>query len=237
MNSDRQARITSRIAELSPEGSRNDQLCLGCVDILSVDSAVVILMSDQEAGTVVASSDGRGKAESIEDLQFTLGEGPCFDAFRSGTASLEPDLSATASRWPMFAEAAVAAGVRAVFALPLQLGAIRLGVLYLNRGAPGMLSDDQLTDGFVLAEMATGSLLEDRFGTRPGDVGGLDGDRPHEAWGHRAIVHQATGMVAAQLECSLVDALARIRSFSYANERSIYDVAGAIVARRERLAP
>jgi ANTAR domain-containing protein len=235
MSSDRQARITSRIADLSGDGSPNDRLCRGCVEILNVDSAVVILMSEKEAGSLAATSDGHGKAESIEDLQFTLGEGPCLQAFRSGTATLEPDLLAASSRWPMFVEAAVASGVRAVFALPLQLGAIRLGVLYLNRELPGMLSHEELTDGFVLAEMATTSLLEERFGARPGEAGGLDGEGPEGAWSHRAIVHQASGMVAAQLDCSLAEALARLRSLAFSSDRTIYEVAGSVVDRRERL--
>jgi hypothetical protein len=40
-------------------------------------------------------------------------------------------------RWPTFLEGAGAAGVRAVFAFPLRIGAITLGALDLYRDRPG----------------------------------------------------------------------------------------------------
>jgi hypothetical protein len=53
-----------------------------------------------------------------------------------GSPVLILDLEPVTERWPGFAPAAVAAGTRALFAFPLQAGAIRVGVLSLNRVQP-----------------------------------------------------------------------------------------------------
>ena len=197
--------------------------------ILGVTGAALVLMSKVETGaTVVASNEG---ALAVEELQFTLGEGPCLRAFHLGTAVLEPELlGGSADRWPEFSRQAVATGARAVFALPLQLGAIRLGVLYLYRAEPGMLSAEQLSDGLELAHMATTLLLETQEDAPPGELGsGLRGE-----WAHRAVVHQATGMVAAQTGADLAEALARLRARAFGGGQSIYDVAFDVVERRLR---
>jgi hypothetical protein len=49
--------------------------------------------------------------------------------------------------------------VRAVFAVPLQIGVIRLGVVLGHRDVPGMLSSAALADLLVFASAATGALL------------------------------------------------------------------------------
>src|ERR1051325_5839133 len=72
------------------------------------------------------------------------------------------------ARWPVFAPAALHAGVGAVFALPLQVGGMRLGVLDLYRAGPGGLDRQQLADALVLADTACALLL----GAAPG------GDQP-----------------------------------------------------------
>lgn len=207
-----------------------EQVCRGSVTLLDVSGAAVIVMSTEETGAAVVVSNAG--AAAVEDLQFTLGEGPCLRAFQTGSPVFEPELlDGSLFRWPEFSRQAVAAGARAVFALPLQLGAVRLGVLYLYRAEPGMLTDAQLADGFELAEMTTTLLLEAQAGAvGTGDLApSLAG-----GWAHRAVVHQAAGMVAAQAGVDLAEALARLRARAFGDDRSIYDVAFDVVERRLR---
>ncbi len=90
-------------------------------------------------------------AALIEELQYTLGEGPCIDAHQTGTAVAEPDLVAPAvPRWPAFTPKAVDAGARAIFGFPVRIGAARIGALNLYRERTGPLSDDQHADALVL---------------------------------------------------------------------------------------
>ena len=171
----------------------------------------------------------------LEDLQFTLGQGPGLDA-AAGSPVLIADLAAETARWPGFAPAAAASGVRAVFALPLRVGAISVGALLAHRAIPGPLVDGALADAFALADAVTLLLLHrESTGT---DRAGSAGDGPEPGWAHpatyRAQVHQATGMISVQLGVSLAEALVRLRAYAYADGRLIAEVAADVVARRLR---
>jgi hypothetical protein len=98
-------------------------------------AGVALMTSAGREGTLAAIE---GPVAAMEDLRQTLGEGPCFDASRDGRPVLEPDLARSGgmARWPGFGPAAVEAGIAAIFAFPLQIGAIRLGVLDLYRDTP-----------------------------------------------------------------------------------------------------
>jgi hypothetical protein len=50
----------------------------------------------------------------------------------------------------------------------------------------------------------------------------------------RIVIHQATGMIAAQLDDIVVNALARLRATAFAGGRSMYDIAQDVVERRVR---
>ena len=115
----------------------------------------------------------------------------------------------------------------ALFAVPLQWGTINLGVLDLYRKAPGSLSQAQLRDAISAADIATLMFLGVR--TDPGDEAWLD-----ETVHSRAEIHQATGMVLAQLGVSAQDALARLRAYAFVEQRLLSDVARDVVTRRLR---
>lgn len=168
--------------------------------------------------------------ERLEELPFTLGEGPCIDVQAANRPVLIPDLGDGAMhRWPVYAPAASAAGIRAVFAVPMQIGAARLGVLDVFRTRPGALSRDELRWAFTYADQAVSVLLDahEQAATRPD---GLD-----SAFEHRAVVLHAQGMVMVQLKVPLTEALIRIRAHAFAEDRRIVEVAEDIVARRLRL--
>jgi hypothetical protein len=178
---------------------------------------------------MLASTDGA--AQIMEELQFTLGEGPCVDASTSGRPVLQPDLAVTAAqRWPGFTAGALAAGVRAIFAFPLQVGGIRVGVLDLYRDIAGDLDDRELAEALAFADAATSILLQLQSGTdgitgEPGLVAMIE---------DRAEVHQATGMVSVQAELGLAASLVLLRAHSYAAERPILDVAREVIGRTLR---
>jgi hypothetical protein len=184
-------------------------------------------MAENEVRGLSTASDPA--AERIEDLQFVLGEGPCIDAFANRRPVLVPDLSdEPLGRWPGYTPAVREAGVRAVFAFPLQVGAGRLGVIDVFREQPGPLSADELRQALAFAEVAVTTLLDGQSAAPPGTAAaGLD-----QAMDSRAEVFQAQGMVMVQLGVSISDALARMRAYAYAENRPLADVARDIVARR-----
>jgi hypothetical protein len=136
---------------------------------------------------------------------------------------LVPDITdpAQTRRWPVYA-AAVAdqADIGAVFAFPLQWGAINLGVLDLYRRAPGPLNETALRDACSAADAAALMLLGLR--TDPDPDGDLAWDR---SWSKRAEIHQATGMVVAQLRVGPADAFARLRAHAFTQGVGLAEVA------------
>ncbi len=228
---DRLSAVLAAMAEIDGDRpSALDRLCGAAVGLLSLRGAGISLMAHgQLRGTAGVSDPGVG---AVQELQLELGEGPCVDAWASMEPVLEPDLaSPRVARWPAFAPAGVAAGVVAVFAFPLGLGAIRVGVLVLYRDHAGGLSAEEVAYGLVLADLATWVIL------------GLQAHAPGEALHellaqeppHWAEVHQATGMVAVQLGVSLDEAFVRLRARAFGDGCSSREIAREVVARRLRL--
>jgi hypothetical protein len=225
-DADRLARVTTAFANhRRPPGT----FCSASADILQVASAGVTLMSARHNGPVCHSDE---RARTLDDLQFSLGEGPSHDAYARHEAIDEPDLeNAYPVRWPNFTATALELGTRGVFALPLSAGTKCIGVLTLYRDVAGSLSPDQRSDSLVVADEVARSMLEiqARSGT---DLLAVDLD---DEASHRAEVHQASGMVAVQLGVPVADAAVRLRAHAYAVNRPVADVARDVVERRLRL--
>jgi GAF domain-containing protein len=225
---DRRLRILSELNGASGGASRT--LCDVGTTVTGMTGAGIMLMSgDVPRGSVCTTDD---VSALIEELQFALGQGPCVDAYNQDRPVLEPDLADPAEpRWPAFAAPALEAGARAVFGFPLRVGAVRLGALNLYRDRRGPLGEDQHADAVVMAEVAAHAVLAMQAGAPPGEVAA-----ELEASGDfRYVVHQASGMVAAQLAVSVGVALIRLRAYAFANDRPLNQVAEDIVARRLRL--
>jgi hypothetical protein len=220
-----EVRVASiRVAEIlraawaeSPDGTGlPTSLAAACVRSLPVSGVGLALMTDDGPAGIIAATDGA--AMELEELQFTLGEGPCVDASQTGRPVLQPDLARTAPlRWPGFAKGALEAGVRAVFAFPLRVGAIRLGVLDLYRDQAGALSTDELAEALSFADAATLLLLHEQASTAASSAVPVLDDR--------AEVHQATGVVSVQAAVGLAEALVLLRARAFADQRPLGDLA------------
>jgi len=227
------ARATSRGG---PESAQD--VCAVAVASLGVSGAWVLTGGWTGPGFVTCVTDA--VSESLAEVQLTLGEGPCPDAVTSGVPVLVAELRADGfgRRWPGFADEALRLGAAAVFALPLRMGAVRVGVLGLYRDTGGALSTFQLGDALILADAATVLLLDAQAGGSAGSPGqaGPAGQSPDLAL-HRAEIDQATGMLTEQLGVGVGEAFARLRAYAYAQDRRLSDVARDIVGRRLRLGP
>jgi hypothetical protein len=229
---ERRARIVAAVTEKDTAAGAREliaRLCRFAVEEMALSGCALVLMSGAEAASMLA---GAGRhAATVTGLQMELGEGPCLLAHASGTPVLLPDLAAEdANRWPAFAAAALAVGVHAEFSLPLTAGPRGIGTLDLCRDRPGMLSEEQLADALVTANIARDAVLYQHY--TPGSVGVAElldmGDTD------RIVIHQATGMIAAQLNDTTSNALARLRAAAFASGRPMYDIALDVVERRMR---
>ena len=205
-----------------------DRLCHACVEVLTVDGASLSLMhAGASQGTVAASGD---LSRRLDELQFTFGEGPCYDSMRLSGPVVVADLQDPAERrWPAYSEAVLVTGVRAIYALPVSAAAASIGVLDLFRSTPGLLSEQELSGGLLAARLATQPLLDLLGGesdhARDEGISELDALE-------RVEVYQATGMIMGQLDCGAADALVRLRAHAFSTGRTASEVAWLVVERQ-----
>jgi hypothetical protein len=215
------------------------RICEACVESLPITGAAVSVMTtDGHRGVMYASDD---TARTLEDVQFTAGQGPGCDAFAIGATVLVPDLehaSPSAEQdWSAFRDVARELRVRAVFSFPLHLGAASLGALTLYRGTPGEISGAYLPQAVRLANACAVAVLDTLVGTFGGPVAvDIAPDSPDHEF-YRVEIYQAAGMVSVQLGVSIEAATLRLRSYAFASGRPIAHVARDIVRRDLRLEP
>jgi len=207
-----------------------DRLCRCAAEELGLAGAAVTLVPTAGAHAVSAASNPATRQH--EDEQFGVGEGPTQDVFSSHRPVLVFDLERTgAGRWPGYAPAASAAGVRAIFALPLQVGAVTFGVLTLYGPDPRSFDRREMRTALMFAELAT-ELLMDNSQAEPAI--GLDPDH-HAAMAIHGHIYQAQGMTMVDLGVPLPEALARMRAHAYATDQDLADLATDIIAGRTTL--
>ncbi len=228
MAGERRLRILAHLTGDQPAGETR-RLCRVCADVTAMTGAGIMLMSDDiPRGSVCTTDD---LSALIEQLQYDLGEGPCVDAYRLDRPVLEPDLAEPATpRWVAFSPPALEAGARAVFGFPLQVGAARLGALNLYRDQPGPLDDEQHADALVMADVAAEAILLLQAEAPSGALATELETGAEFQW----VIHQAAGMVSAQMDASIGQALIQLRAYAFGNDRPLTNVARDVVARTLR---
>ncbi|MGI8776294.1 MAG: ANTAR domain-containing protein [Acidimicrobiales bacterium] len=229
MDPESRLRIVTALSTVADD-EVDPSLCGTCAALLGMRGAAITVMTAADHRGVLCSSNAT--AAALEDLQATLGEGPGIDAHRRGVPVGEPDLAnPRRSKWLAFCGPAVAAGAAAVFAFPLRVGGVRLGVLTLNHDRRGVLSGAQHADALVVVDVVTHAVLAIQADAPPGMVAGALAAVVDD----RVEVHQAAGMAAVRLGVSVGEAFVRLRALAYAEERPLADVARDVIARRVRL--
>lgn len=226
---ERRLRVLSLLAGDGPE-METKRICDVGAEFTGMNGAGLMLMSAEiPRGSVCSSNE---VSALIEELQYTLGEGPCVDAYHHDRPVVEPNLAhPRRPRWIAFTAAALEAGAQAVFSFPVHIGAVRLGSLNLYCDRPGALTDDQHADSLLMADVAARAVLLLQANAPPGRLAA-----ELESGGEfQYVVHQASGMVAAQLDISITKALIRLRAHAFGSDRPLAEVAGEVVSRSLRL--
>jgi hypothetical protein len=223
---DRLIDIYEEFARQERLGGSSPSLCAVAAEFLGVAGAGIAVMP--VGGAMSGFCTSNGIAKQLMDLEMSLGEGPSIDACASDAVIAQPDLSDPPTHgWVSYAPLALAAGARAVFSIPLRIGAIRVGALSLVERSPGALSDAQSSDAYLMASVVVRAVLAFQIGARPDSLGeelGLGG--PFDF-----TVHQATGMVAVQGAMSVGEALARLRAHAFASDMTVASLAGRVIYR------
>ena len=195
-------------------------------DALPVTGAAISTMGDFLGNETVSATDLQ--AARIDELQFDLGEGPCWDAMATARPVFEPNVRThPAGVWPAFSEAIRKDEVGASFAFPLFVGPLRLGALDLYSTRPLNLSDLHAQQSAAFAAVVSRLVLH-RALSRVGRDETPEADLQFS----RRTIHQATGMVLAQLNLPPDEARLVIQAHAFAVGRSMQEIAEDIVERR-----
>jgi hypothetical protein len=218
--------LTEKLPVNSSLGKWGDDLCRGFIELLPVTGASITVIDKLAHRSSVCASDS--VAAQLERLQFDLGEGPQWAVMKTGIAALRSDLSPQHSAdWPMFAAAATECGAGAVFTFPLRLGSAVVGVVDLYRRAPGVLDQQSIALASTLANEVAWRAVQAAIRSANQEGGSETAGTPTM----RREVHQATGMILAQLETTATNAFALLRAHAFLSGKSVDDVAKDVVGR------
>jgi GAF domain-containing protein len=194
-----------------------------CVNLLGVSAAGVMLASPAGSLGLVASSSEAMRLLELFELQAQ--EGPCLDAFRTGQRVEHENLEAGAGRWPSFSAAALQAGFRSAFALPLRLREVTLGALNLLSTTRTPVDEADVIVARAFADLATLSIVQHRAAA--------DAQRLNEqlsaALSSRVVIEQAKGVISERAGVDLAQAFSRLRRFARNGNLRLTDVAQAAI--------
>lgn len=211
--------MDAQLATLSTGATLPVQVCDLCVDILGASGGYVAIASPGHSDIAVHAGDDDGSR--LAALEVELGEGPAHSAMRTHEPAVVT-LGRQSVRWPVFVEAASRVGPVRVHAFPLRSAVGVFGVLVVHVARGQMLSvEDEVAQ--VLVDRAGGALLG------CGDAEALVGS---DDWSRSAVIHQATGMMAAQLGIGADSAFVMLRSRAFSSAQTVAQVARDVVERR-----
>lgn len=216
------SKFATVLASLNREESLTARLCEAGRRMLDADGASMTLDYTGNGRLLVHATDEL--SAKLDDLQDVVGEGPSFEAAITGEVVVARLGDGDEDRWALFSDRLDSLGfVGTLVAVPLRADLSVLGVLSLHRRGPDQ-DEDLVSARFLGATVGTALLQDPRVG-RPDQVS-------KEAWATRSQIHQATGMIVAQVGVRTEDAMALLRGHAFARNTTLLDVARDIIERR-----
>lgn len=220
-------RFDEALDALSVPFPETSTLAQSLLEVVPVSGVAVSTLGDLLGAETLSATDER--IARVDELQFDLSVGPCWDALASRAPVLEPDLLVAPTReWPALSDRLREEGIRAIFAFPLLVGPLKIGAIDMYRTEPGSMSEEHQEQVVLLSALVGRHVLRRALAQSDEAASGQTGTFS------RRIVHQATGFVIAQLGVSAEDALLLIQGQAFAEDRSVEEVAEDIVTRRLR---
>ncbi|MDI5980661.1 ANTAR domain-containing protein [Amycolatopsis magusensis] len=224
--------ILARLHHAAAEGQHLGAVAsLRIAGLLGLDALTIDMVTGAGILDLVWCDPADGPAPELDNLQYTLGDGPTLEAARVDYTVFEPDLTTTdQARWPLFLPAAMRSSARAVIAAPLRVQGGISGALTGYRATPGTMTPSQFRDFHRVRQALLPLLLQSVQSLLVSDSGGGAGLRRY-----REVVEQAAGFLAGALAIPPDQALARLRAHAFHHDRSLTDVARDTLSHRLRL--
>ncbi|MFC7845629.1 GAF and ANTAR domain-containing protein [Streptomyces sp. NPDC001046] len=219
------------VAEAAAGASLEDvprRVCEAVRDGLGVDGATLSLLTDTPSRQLLAASDDA--ALQLEELQFTLLEGPCITAAHTGEPVAVHDLRHELTPWPLFGALMreKLPQIGSVYALPLFFGDYVLGTVDLLALRAHALDEEDLVQASDVADAVTAALMTTREMI-------ITGSRAPD-WEPRAVVRahwfdtaRAVTTLVTRRGLSPEDALALMRAEAFRSGRSLADITADVL--------
>ena len=195
----------------------------GCVDVLDVGAAGLMLAAPEGDLRVIASSSEAMRMLELFELQSQ--EGPCLDCYRTGQPVVNQDLATVNGRWPRFAAEALAAGFHSVHALPMRLRGTVIGALNLFHIEPGEMRQADVIAAQAMADVATIGVLQHRAALEAQVLN----EQLNHALNSRIVIEQAKGIIAEREGLNMEQAFSSLRNHARHHNRRLVDVAGDVI--------
>ena len=215
------ARLATALAATSAERPLPWRLCEVGRQVFNADTAAITIETSALNRVTVAATDAL--AARLEDMQDVVGEGPSRDAFRQGVSVRARMDDAPRSPWPRFlAVAYPLVGAAAVAALPIAPDGNVIGVLTVWDRAGTALAADEVSAQLVSNAVGAALLRDPHLVSLSENLG---------TWATRSEIHQATGMVMAQLKIDGDDALDLLKARAYTDNVELATIARLVLDR------
>jgi GAF domain-containing protein len=186
-----------------------------------------------DGASVTTFPEGRPQAlasdewsKRFDELQYVEQEGPCLDAYRTGTAFRVRDLLED-PRWPSYAPRAVEQGARSMLSFPMSAQGRVIGALNLYARA---------VDAFTSEAAALAAIVAAHAGLASQVASVLFGHRElaeqmTDAMKSRAVIEQAKGIVMSTGRFNADQAFEVLVQESQRSHRKLREVAQTLVDR------
>ena len=213
-------RFANALAARAGQGSLTERLCGASVELLQAEGAAVTLTTETTRQLMLATDE---TARELEGAQDVAGQGPSLDAVRDREVVIGRFMPSVTDRWPLLLDQRFIADFSGtIVAAPLLGDQTLLGVLSVYRAGDD-LPLDRLIATFLGHTVGTAMLLDPQL------------DHPEalspQTWTSMAVIHQATGMVVAQVGVHPDDAVALLRAQAFFQNSTLDDVAMQVVRR------
>ena len=219
--------VTMAHCKVCSPRSWQDRMCVPFLRALPISGVSIWVLGAGRVGSTVCSSDDT--AARLDAVHFDCGEGPRWEVVRTGRAVMVSNIRARShDRWPFFSSEASRLGVGALFAFPIRLGAVVVGVADMYRRGAGDFDSDQAQQAQDLASAAAAEAVQHATFAADHERPLADVIEPEM----RREVLQATGMILVQLETTAHEALVRLKAHAFARGDSVLHVANLVVLRQ-----
>ncbi|MDT0235263.1 GAF and ANTAR domain-containing protein [Curtobacterium sp. BRB10] len=190
--------------------------------LFDASAAGILLANQRQELEVVASTSERSNLIGL--MQLEAGEGPCVEAFTTGTAVSVSDADEMRQRWPRFAAASEEAGYASVHSIPLRLRDTTLGSMNLFRETAGALNDEDAIAARALTDVATISILQQRSV----EHATLAQEQLQRALNSRVVIEQAKGFISHTHQVDMHTAFQLLRRYARSHQMPLAELARAV---------